>query len=137
MLRSNTKFYYPFTRKFLITMFSIDAELLNKSPMRKQILAILAVIYENLSRQPKLVLKYTIENNLKQAILGNYCLVEEVSTLKIMNKSISNLTSKGITFSTAEFHKYKVLETVSRIIAKGQLDLFLVKMKMTMINNGK
>lgn len=68
--------------------------------------------------------------------MGNYGLIEEVSTLKIMNKSISNLTSKGINFSVAEFHKYKVLDTVSRIIAKSQLDLFLVKMKMTMINTG-
>lgn len=60
LLRNNTKYYYPFTRKFLITVFSIDAELLHKSTMRKQILAILAVIYENLSRQPKLVTKYAI-----------------------------------------------------------------------------
>ena len=57
LLRNNQKYYYPFTRKFLITVFSIDAELLHKSPMKKQILAILAVIYDKLSRQPKLVTK--------------------------------------------------------------------------------
>lgn len=134
LLRNNQKYYYPFTRKFLITVFSIDAELLHKSPMKKQILAILAVIYENLSRQPKLVTKYAIESNLKQAVLGNYSLIEEVSTLKIMNKTITNLTSKGIYFSVAEFHKYRVMDTVSSIIAKSQLDLFMVKMKMTMLN---
>ena len=72
-------------------MFSIDGELLHKSAIKNQILAILAVIYENLSRQPKLVTKYNIEMNLKQAILGNYSLIEEVSTLKIMNKSICKL----------------------------------------------
>ncbi len=115
-------------------MFSIDGELLHKSAIKNQILAILAVIYENLSRQPKLVTKYNIEMNLKQAILGNYSLIEEVSTLKIMNKSICNLTAKGINFSVGEFHKYKVLQTVSGIIAKSQLDLFLVKMKMSMIS---
>ena len=134
LLRNNQKYYYPFTRKFLITVFSIDADLLHKSPIKKQILAILAVIYENLSRQPKLVTKYAIESNLKQAVLGNYSLIEEVLTLKTMNKTITNLTSKGIYFSVAEFHKYKVMETVSNIIAKSQLDLFMVKMKMTMLN---
>lgn len=133
LLRNNSKFYYPFTRKFLITVFSIDAELLHKSPIKKQILAILAVVYENLSRQFKLVTKYAIENNIKQAILGNYNLIEEVSTLKIMNKAISNLVAKGINFSVADFHKFKVMDTVSNIIAKSQLDLFLVKMKMTML----
>jgi hypothetical protein len=45
LLRNNNKYYYPFTRKFLITVFSIDAELLHKSSIKKQILAILAVIY--------------------------------------------------------------------------------------------
>lgn len=50
-----------------------------------------------------------------------------------MNKAISNLVAKGITFSVADFHKFKVMDTVSNIIAKSQLDLFLVKMKMTML----
>lgn len=51
-----------------------------------------------------------------------------------MNKTISNLVSKGIHFSVADFHKYQVMQTVSRIIAQNQMDLFLVKMKMTMLN---
>lgn len=51
-----------------------------------------------------------------------------------MNKTITNLVSKGIKFTVADFHKYKVMDTVSNIIAKSQLDLFMVKMKMTMVN---
>lgn len=51
-----------------------------------------------------------------------------------MNKTISNLTSKGIHFSVADFHKHQVLQTVSGIIAQNQMDLFLVKMKMTMLS---
>lgn len=133
LLRNNPKFYYPFTRKFLLTVFSMDAELLEKSPMRNQILAIVAVIYENLSRQPKLISKYSLETSLKQVVLGNYRLILEVSTLKTMNKTISNLTAKGITFSLADFHKYKLMETVSSIIAQSQMDLFLIKMKMAML----
>lgn len=51
-----------------------------------------------------------------------------------MNKAISNLVSKGIVFSVADFHKHKVLETVTRIISKSQIDLFWIKMKMTMLS---
>lgn len=51
-----------------------------------------------------------------------------------MNKTISNLVSKGINFSVADYHKYQVLETVSKIIAQSQMDLFLIKMKMTMLS---
>lgn len=57
-------------------MFRIDNELLIKSPKRKDILAILAVIYENLSRQGRLVNKYNITNDLKKALLNNYELIE-------------------------------------------------------------
>lgn len=99
LLRYNPKFYYPFTRKFLLTMFSIDAKLLASSPMKNQILAILAVIFENLSRQTKLVRKYDLENYLKQAVLESYSLIEELFTLKIMDKTIANLVSKGIAIS--------------------------------------
>ena len=60
ILRSNPKFYYPFTRKFLITVFTIDSELLQGSTIKNDILAILGVIFENLSRQPKLIHKYGI-----------------------------------------------------------------------------
>lgn len=45
--------------------------------------------------------------------------------------------NKGIYFSVADFHKYKVMETVSKIIAKNQMDLFCTKMKMTMLNLSK
>ena len=109
LLRQNSKFYYPFTRKFLLTVFSIDAELLQCSPIKDNILAILSVIYENLSRQPKLVAKYSIQKELKQAVLGSYQLITEVYTLKVMDKAISNMINKGITISNEDFEKFKVL----------------------------
>ena len=58
-----------------MTMFRIDKELLIDSPKRKDILAILAVIYENLSKQTRLVNKYNITNDLKRALLQNYELI--------------------------------------------------------------
>jgi len=56
-------------------MFRIDKELLIKSPKKKDILAILAVIYENLSRQGRLANKYNITNDLKRTLLQNYSLI--------------------------------------------------------------
>lgn len=134
LLRNNPKFYYPFTRKFLLTVFSIDAELLEHSPIRDQILAVVAVIYENLARQPKLITKYSLQTSLKEVVLGNYRLVQEVSTLKIMNKAVSHLANKGITISLADFHKYQLMQTVSRIIARSQRDLLMVKMRLSMLS---
>lgn len=51
-----------------------------------------------------------------------------------MNKTITNLATKGIHCSVADFHKFKVLDTVSSIIANNQMDLFMLKMKMTMFD---
>lgn len=116
-----------------MTMFRIDNELLIKSPKRKDILAILAVIYENLSRQGRLVNKYNITNDLKRALLQNYELIEQLFTLKVFNKAIANLVTKGVTFSVSDFTKFKIMETLSNFISKSEVELFVIKMKMTML----
>ena len=77
-----------------------------------------------------------MEERLKISLLSNYYLVSEIFTLKTFNKTILNLVNKGIYFSVAELTKYKVVETVSNFISKNQLELFMVKMKMTVLSMG-
>lgn len=137
LIRENPKFYFPFTRKFLLTVFRIDYDLLEHSTRRKDILAILAVIYENFSRQGRLVNKYSMTSTLKTSLLENYSLIEELFTLKVFNRAICNLASKGVTFSTQEFTKYRLLETLGQFIEKSQVELFMVKLKMAMMWIGK
>jgi hypothetical protein len=133
LIRDNPKFYFPFTRKFLLTVFRIDYELLEHNARKKDILAILAVIYENFSRQGRLVNKYTMVDTLKTSLLENYSLIEELFTLKVFNRAICNLAAKGVAFSTQEFTKYCILETLSKFIEKSQVELFMVKLKMAML----
>lgn len=137
IIRENPKFYFPFTRKFLQTVFRIDYELLEQSARKKDILAILSVIYENFSRQGRLVNKYSMTSTLKTALLENYSLIDELFTLKVFNRAICNLASKGVSFSTQEFTKYRLLETLSKFVEKSQIELFMVKLKMAMIWLGK
>jgi len=59
-----------------MTVFRIDYELLEKSTKRHDILAILSVIYENFSRQGRLVNKYGMISSLKTSLLENYSLIE-------------------------------------------------------------
>lgn len=132
LIRENPKFYFPFTRKFLLTVFRIDYELLQGSARCKDILAILGVIYENFSRQGRLVNKYSMTDILKRALLENYSLIEELFTLKVFNRAICNLATKGVSFTTQEFTRYQVLETLARFIEKSQINLFMVKLKMAM-----
>lgn len=137
LIRENPKFYFPFTRKFLVTVFRIDYELLQKSSRKRDILAILSVIYENFSRQGRLVNKYSMIGTLKTSLLENYSLIEELFTLKVFNRAICNLATKGLVFTTQEFTKYRVLATLSHFIEKNQIDLFMVKLKMAMVWLGK
>lgn len=137
LIRENPKFYFPFTRKFLVTVFRIDYELLEKSSRKRDILAILSVIYENFSRQGRLVNKYNMIGTLKTSLLENYSLIEELFTLKVFNRAICNLATKGLVFTTQEFTKYKVLGTLSQFIEKNQIELFMVKLKMAMVWLGK
>ena len=57
--------------------------------------------------------------------------------MKVFNRAICNLASKGVVFSTQEFTKYKILETLGQFIEKSQVELFAVKLKMAMMMLGK
>ena len=46
------------------------------SPHRRNILAILGVLFENLSRQVKLLEKYQMVDTLKKAIINPYALID-------------------------------------------------------------
>ena len=96
------------------------------------------MIYENFSRQGRLVNKYNMMGMLKTSLLENYSLIQELFTLKVFNRAICNLATKGLVFSTQEFTKYRLLETLSQFIEKNQVELFMVKLKMAMMClNGK
>lgn len=66
-------------------------------------------------------------------MLESYSQIEEIRTLKAMDKTILNMVSNGISITAEEFEEYKVLETVTNFIARSQKELFMVKMKMTML----
>ena len=54
-------------------------------------MAILAVIYENLSSQSNLMKALKVNEKVKQAILEKYSLVEEIFSIRFLNKAIYNL----------------------------------------------
>ena len=72
-------------------------------------------------------------NMLKTSLLENYSLIQELFTLKVFNRAICNLATKGLVFSSQEFTKYKILETLGQFIEKSQIELFMVKLKMAMM----
>jgi len=42
-------------------------------------------------------------------------------TLKLFNRSILNLASKGFSFTSGEFTKHGIMETISTFIAENQV----------------
>ena len=76
-------------------------------------------------------------NTLKTSLLENYSLIEELFTMKVFNRAICNLATKGVVFSTQEFTKHKVLGTLGQFIEKSQIELFTVKLRMAMVWLGK
>jgi hypothetical protein len=75
--------------------------MLENSPHKDKILAILAVIYNNLSSQYRLVGKLDVEKQLKNALLSNYALIAEIFALKLFNRAVLSLASKGVLFTSA------------------------------------
>ena len=58
-------------------------------------------------------------------------------TLKVFNRAICNLASKGLAFTSQEFTKYRILETLARFVDKSRIELFMVKLKMTLVYLGR
>ena len=77
--------------------------MLETSNRRSQILAILGTIVENISKQGRLLRRYKIIADVKQAILANYEIISELSTIQLFNKSMSNLTRQGGKFNSKDF----------------------------------
>ena len=126
-------FKFPFRIKFIKNFFLIDSELLEVSPYKNNILAILAVIYENLSLQMKMMRAFKMVNQFKLAILHNYSLIEELFSIQLFNKAIYNMAKNGEKFTEVEIKKYGLLDTVSKFISKTQMDLFMNKLQIVLV----
>ena len=63
---------------------------------RKQLLAILGVLYSNFSRQSGLIRELKVEKAFKEAILSNYPLIEETFSFKLFNQCIVQLQTKKL-----------------------------------------
>ena len=68
VIRQEPKCEIPFTREFLMELFEIEVESINYGD-RSRLLALLAVLYGNLSRQSKLLKELKMTERLKETIL--------------------------------------------------------------------
>lgn len=94
-------FKFPFRIKFIKNFFLIDRELLEVSPYKNNIIAILGVIYENLSLQMKMMKTFKMVTQFKLVILSNYSLIEELFSIQLFNKAIYNMAKNGEKFTEA------------------------------------
>lgn len=86
-------------------------------------LAILAVLISNLSRQSKLIAHLKIEKLLKEALLQNYTFITEVYTVKLFNQCIMRLqTKKVVSFTLCELERYHIKDIILRTIPKEQIE---------------
>ena len=69
MIKEVPKLKFPFTKKFVDKVFLLDQEFIKNSEHRKNIIAILSVLYENLSAQQAILKHYKITTQLKIALL--------------------------------------------------------------------
>ena len=133
LIQETPKVNFPFNRKFLQSVFLIDDELLETSPYRKRILAVLGVIYENASRQAKLLKKLDMVHQFKASVLTNYHIVEESFSARLFNKSLYNLAVQGESLTEAELHKYGVFESIARFMGAEQSELLIQKLKTALV----
>lgn len=100
-------------------------------------MAILAVIYENLSHQMRLIKTFKMANQFKSAVLDNYSLIEELFSIQLFNKTIYNMVKSGEKFTEGEIKKHGLIDTVSRFINKTQMALFMNKLETALVKSKK
>jgi hypothetical protein len=89
--RKSEKIKLPFTRKIVLAMLSFDENCLKESAYGPQIIKILAVLLENLTKQGKAAVKFGVESQLKNGLLLLISRVDELFTLQILLRTIKNL----------------------------------------------
>lgn len=61
---------------FIQSLILIDEDLVAVSPLRKDILAVLGVVYECISQQIKALKKFELIKEFKRVVLANYSLID-------------------------------------------------------------
>lgn len=124
--RQQPNYLIPFDRKFLQKVFEIEYEAFCTQEERTKLLAILGVICSNLTKQSKLIRELKIQSQLKQALLQNYGLIEELYTLKHFNQCIMLLqVKKLVIFTLCELQRYRIKETILKTIPERQAEVVL------------
>jgi hypothetical protein len=109
--RKQEKVRLPFTRNIALALLSFDLNTIDESHKGNQILAILAVLLENLSRQGKAVVKLGVEEQLKKGLLLLTSRVDELFTLRILLKAIRQLPHPN--FTREELEKSGITASLS------------------------
>lgn len=113
----------PFSRHFLLNLLETDCEKL-QGEERAKLLAILGVLLSNLGRQGQLVQELKMAKLLKEALLSNYGLIEELYTLKLFNQCIVQLQTKRVAvFTLCELERHGIVQTILRTVPGRQGEL--------------
>ena len=91
---------------------------------RNKILAIIGVLYNNLSRQSALLRELKMGPRLKEKLLEGYISIEEGYTFKLFNQSIVHLQTKKLAkFSHQELERYGVKRILAKTVAGGNIEV--------------
>ena len=108
----------PFSVSFTKELLEIEVEEVG-SQVRGRLLAIVGVLYSNLSRQPLLLKELRAGKLLKEAILSNYCFIEEPFTGRLFNQTILRLQSQQLAmFTLAELERYGIRKALVRTLGQ-------------------
>lgn len=135
LINDNPKFRFPFNKKFVANIFLIDAELVEASSRRKEILRVISVIFLALTKRIKLLKEFGMLRRLKIIVLENYSLVEEIQTIRRFNSAIKNIGAE-LPVTIAEAIKYRLVNTMSRFIGGDNKNVALAHW-MTLMASGQ
>ena len=103
IIRKNNHVRLPFSKKTVLAIIKIDYDNLNKVEHSTHIILILAILFENMAKQARIMVRLGVEEQVKEGLLLLLAKVDEFSTLRICLRALFDLHAKTqLTFTTQE-----------------------------------
>lgn len=132
LVHDNPQWSLPLTRRFVQNVLMLNPQLVAGSLRKQRILRLLSVILEAFSSKIGFLKDNNLLESYRKVLLLSYAMVEDAKTLMRYNRCLKNLITEA-QLTLAEARQYKLVETMSKFLEKGQLADLLRNFKIKIV----
>ena len=91
IIRQHQDVRLPFTKKIVLSLLTFDHDNLKSLECRHQVVMIMAIIYENMARQGRQMVRLGVEKQVREGLLLLLSKIEDFPALRILLRGLLEL----------------------------------------------